>query len=367
MDILKELEHLELVQNPIGELQESSLPLVMWGAGDVAEEVNEYLSIHGVRLSDVFVDDEYYTDNMMFGGKKIISRTELCEKYSKVNVILGHSSYEKIRLLEGRKIINKVFYLFSVSYGVYDKTPLNLIRENIDEFELVSQQLEDELSRVNYFAFLKTRVTGNNQYILDIFKKEANYFNNDVFRIGEQEVFLDIGAYDGDTIRLFMKENGERYKRIYALEPDDINRSRLNRYITDTGLDNVFITEKGAWNKRGRLYFSSNNEQICGVVTEGIASGNAKSIIVEPLDTLFEYQDNVTMLKINYFEGVKEALQGAENILKTHKPKLAVTVGFDCRNIRSIPKLIKEMNPDYKLYLRYNHGMLSSLVLYGTV
>lgn len=367
MGILKELEYLEQVQSPIEELQKSSLPLVMWGAGDVAAEVDEYLGMHGISLADIFVDDEYYTDNMIFGERSIICNAELCEKYSKVNVILGHSSYEKIKSLEGRDNINKVFYLFSVSYGVFDKTPLSVIRENIDEFELTYQLFEDEVSRENYLAFLKTRVTGNNQYILNVFKKEANFFKNDIFQMGEEEVLLDIGAYDGDTIRLFLKENNGKYKNIYALEPDDVNRSRLEKYVEDAKLHDVFITEKGAWNKCGRMYFSANNEQICGVVAGETASKDEQSIVVKPLDMLFEYQNKITMLKINYFEGVKEALQGAESILKIHKPKLAVTVGFDCRNIRYIPKLIKDINPDYKLYLRYNHGMLSSLVLYGII
>lgn len=367
MDILKELEHLEQIKSPIRELQESSLPLVMWGAGDVASEVNEYLVMHGIRLADIFVDDEYYTENMKFGEKNIISNAELCQKYSKVNVIIGHSSYEKISFLDGRENINKVFYFFSISYGVYDKTPLGVIHENIDEFEITYRLLEDEMSRKNYLAFLKTRVTGNNQYVWDVFGREANFFNNDIFQVGEEEVLLDVGAYDGDTIRLFLRENRGKYKSIYAVEPDDINRRRLEKYVGDARLRDVYTTGKGAWNKSDKLYFSSNSEQICGVVTEKTSLVNAESIIVEPLDALFEYQNNVTMLKINYFEGVKEALQGAENILKIHKPKLAVTVGFDCRNIRYIPRLIKEINPDYKLYLRYNHGMLSSLVLYGTI
>ena len=89
--------------------------------------------------------------------------------------------------------------------------------------------------------------------------------------------------------------------------------------------------------------------------------------MVEPLDTLFDYYDKVTILKINYFEGVREAVQGAEKILKNYEPKVAISVGYDCRNIRYIPLLIKQINPNYKLYIRYNRGMASALTLYGII
>lgn len=92
-----------------------------------------------------------------------------------------------------------------------------------------------------------------------------------------------------------------------------------------------------------------------------------KMVDVKPLDDLFEYSDNISLLKINYLKGVKEALQGGSHILKVHKPKLSIAVGLDCRNIIVLPMLIKRINPEYKLYLRYNSSMLSSLMLYGIV
>ena len=80
---------------------------------------------------------------------------------------------------------------------------------------------------------------------------------------------------------------------------------------------------------------------------------------------MFDYIDNVTLIKINYFAGVKEAVEGAKNLLQKQAPKLAITLGFDCRNIRCIPLLLKKINPEYKIYLCFNRGMASGLTLYG--
>lgn len=367
MNLLKELKNLEEKEDLIDELKRESLPLVMWGAGEFAEEVNEYLKKHEIFINDVFVDDDYYIKDKYFDGKPIITYSMLIKKYSLVNLIFGNSNYEKIKVLEKKECFNKVFGFFSINYGVYDKTPIEEIEKDICEYEKVFGILNDEKSRRNFLAFLKTRVSGNNSYVMNVFDKEGNFYNNDVFKIDNNEVLLDVGAYTGDTIRLFLKENHRKYKHIYALEPDELNRIELQKYIEKDHVNDISISELGAWKEKGEIKFTAVNEQRSGV--EANQGENIKSvkIKVERLDNVFDYKEKVTVLKINYFEGVKEALQGAEYLLKVHKPKIAVTVGFDCRNIKYVPKLIKEINPDYNLYLRFNRGMVSTLTCYGII
>lgn len=370
MSILEELKKVDIKENLVGELKQQKLPLVMWGAGEIAEEVSYYLEKNDINLSDVFVDDVYYFEDLLFDGKPVLSVAMLKEKYKLVNVILGCSNYEKIKALESLAFVNKVFYLFSYTYGIYEKTSLEEIEKNIDEFERVGSIFADNISFQNYLAFLKTRVSGNNSYIFDLFKKESNYFNNDVFKVNVNEVLMDIGAFDGDTIRLFLKESGGCYKYIYALEPDKVNRRMLEKYIQKNVLPNVTIAGKIPWKEKGELHFvMSENRQLSSLIFNGNGrmEGMGNGILAEPLDEMFQYIENITLIKINYLEGVKEALEGARNILKEHKPKLAVSVGFDCNNIRSIPLLIKEINPDYRLYLRYNRATISALTCYGII
>lgn len=368
MDLLKELQGLK-EYDVISDLNRETLPLVMWGAGSSAPEVNYYLRESGIMISDVFVDDEYYTQGLMFDGKPVLSYSVLKDKYDKVNIILGNSSYEKKELLEKRECINQVYCLFSVSYNVFDKTPLSEIEQHVSEFESVYELLEDDKSRNNLLAFLKTRIAGNNQYIMDVFEQEATFFRNEIFQIDENEIYLDVGAFDGDTIRLFLEENSGNYEYIYAVEPDDENYRRLEGYIKEKQLKNIEISKIGAWNAEEKLYFSSTEDQVSGVITEECAVSNMKISYIEavPLDKMFVYSRQITLLKINYFEGVKEAIEGAAGILRKHAPKLVITVGFDCRNIRCIPALIKSINPKYKIYFRFNKGMASAFTLYGII
>lgn len=365
MSILEELKDLE-EEDVIRELRKETIPLVMWGAGSSAPEVDYYLKKHGIIISDVFVDDEYYAEGLFFNEKAVLSYSMLKEKYHKVNVILGNSYYEKKRNIRKKSIVRRVFCLFSISYNIFEKTPLTEIEQYISEFELVYKLLEDNKSKKNLLAFLKTRVSGNNRYIIDVFEHETNFFHNTIFKINKDEVYLDVGAYDGDTIRLFLKENCGNYKYIYALEPDENNFKELKGFVKKNHINNIQLEKLGAWNCERGLLFSSEH-QVSGVATEDDSSDTDKisKVLVAPLDDMFDYIDTVTLIKINYYKGVKEAVEGAENLLKKHAPKLAITIGFDCRNIRCIPLLIKEINPEYKIYLRYNRGMASGLTLYG--
>lgn len=368
MELLKELTNLE-TDDCIEKLRKETLPLVMWGAGSSAAEILFYLQSQGIRVDDIFVDDEYYSENAVLEGKSILSYSMLKAKYDKVNVIMGNSYYEKKKILEEKECIEGVYCLFSLSYHVFEKTPYDEIEKNLQDFQETYDVLEDVLSKSNFMAFLKTRISGNNRYIEEVFENEITFFKNDIIHLCENEIYLDVGAFNGDTIRLFLKETNNRFRHIYAIEPDEENMRELKNYLNNIGLNGIELSDKGAWNKKGASYLLRNQQQ-SSVVCENIGMENYNQtnilkIMMEPLDDMFRYTDKVTLLKINYFLGVKEALEGSIDILKNHMPKLVITVGFDCFNVRIIPKLIKRINPDYKLYLRFNRSMVSGLVLYG--
>jgi hypothetical protein len=57
------------------------------------------------------------------------------------------------------------------------------------------------------------------------------YFPEDLFRLGPSEVFLDVGAFDGDTLSSFIKRRGNQFNSIVAFEPDPANFRSLVKYI----------------------------------------------------------------------------------------------------------------------------------------
>lgn len=74
-----------------------------------------------------------------------------------------------------------------------------------------------------------------------------------------------------------------------------------------------------------------------------------------------------TIIKVNYFEGVLEALQGCKNIICKNVPKIAVCVGFDIYNVLKVADFLYSLQLGYEVYLRFNRAMSSTFTLYAVV
>lgn len=58
-------------------------------------------------------------------------------------------------------------------------------------------------------------------------------------------------------------------------------------------------------------------------------------------------------------------LQGARRHIKENKPMLAICVYHSAIDLYSVPLLVKEIVPDYKLAVRHHADDLSGTVLYA--
>lgn len=341
------------------QLKEESLPLVMWGCGDVGGTVLEYLTGNDIIVSCIWVDgadgQNKYKDLVIYDLPDIV------QQYKIFNVILGHSHYEKGRELCAKcSNIQSVFYAHGI-YGGSECVLYTQIEKESARFVKLCNHLADEASVKNLIVYLNTAMTGNVEYVLGIFKKSMNCYRNDVYTVGPNDVFLDIGAYDGDSIRLFLQATGGEYKKIISLEPDEENYLALCKYVAQNRLKNVVTSMLGAWNKKEDLCFSSGKEQSSGICTEKDAT-QIVTCYAERMDQIFD--EEITLIKINLSSGVIEGIEGCEGIIKKYRPKLAVVVGYDIYTVLWLFEYLSSLNVNYKFYLRFNRGMPSTLTMY---
>lgn len=359
-----DFEKLFIKENNIDIISElmykEKLPLILWGAGEVSGAVKEYLEQNNILITAVWLDGRI--ENNTFGNVPVMSLQKIKEKYSRFNVILGHSNYDLgDEILKKEQQINKVFYFCSILYSQYHNIDYKFIMDHLKEYFLTYEKLQDKQSQRAMIAYLNARMNNNVKYIKECMNgRQQDYFQNDIFQVGDKECYVDVGAYTGDTIDLFLKRCSGKYSQIYAFEPEEKNFRELQLYVENNNIQNISLYNIGTWKEKGTLFFSGREKQKSSIIT--FESGF--KITVDTLDNIL-YGKSVSFIKINFYNGVLETLMGAKNILWSCKPKLAITVGFDEWALINIPGLIKEIVPEYRLYLRYNRCMPACLVLYA--
>ncbi len=181
---------------------------------------------------------------------------------------------------------------------------------------------------------------------------ETQYF--DLFRPKENEVFVDGGAYRGETSISFAKWAGGAYRGIIAIEPTPV-------LMTDAlpgtkKLHGLSLHQCALWDREEMLSIDLDD-------TQSRVGFGGTDVPGMPLDEIVG-DTRVTYIKMDLEGSEIRALEGARGIITRDKPRLAVCVYHERRHILEIPQLIKEMVPEYRLWLRHYNTNAFETVLY---
>jgi hypothetical protein len=182
-------------------LKNSELPLLLYGAGVYAYQVKDFLDNKNIKIDHVVVDKTYYEPNSNFCNIPVEIIDDVIVRLSKVNIIAGFDNpRKKMNLLSSCKKINKVIFFDLFHYSCFDK---DYIKTYYSTFKELYYHLEDDLSKKILIAFMEAKYTlcSDELYKLNV-KDEKQYFPS-FLHLDENEVFVDCGAYDGDTALIF--------------------------------------------------------------------------------------------------------------------------------------------------------------------
>jgi len=235
-------------------------------------------------------------------------------------------------------------------------------RESFDKIKQVEQMVIDEESRKVLEARIEVYETGNISMLQNIKTDSTQYFNEEILTLSNNEFFVDLGAFRGDTIESFISHVKGEYSKIIAFEPDHENMLSLNHLILKNNINNVIVYKLASWNRKEILKFHEAGSVISQIYEMGDSSTNADSLDNILFDTV-----PITFIKMDVEGAELKTIEGAENIIKKYKPKLAICVYHRAEDIYEIPLLIKKILPEYKLYLRHHSDSLLDTVLYATV
>lgn len=233
--------------------------------------------------------------------------------------------------------------------------------EHQEEFQKIPAMLEDDFSRRTFEQVLKCRLTGDPKALKGVIM-QPQYFQKDIFGPVEDEVFVDGGAYVGDTVDNFIRYFAGGYKKIYAWEPDEYNFTALKNNTKK--LSSIVCVPCGLWDEKTELCFRSNGSDGAKIVGE-----TEQETIRVPVDTIDNVcsDDKVTFIKMDIEGSEMKALEGAINVIKRDKPRLAICIYHKPEDLYEIPFWIKQTVPEYKLYIRHHSEGTHETVVYATL
>ncbi len=234
-------------------------------------------------------------------------------------------------------------------YEEIEKRATSLSR-HLDDFIWLYEHLKDYRSKKLLYAII------NNWYQYDFHTlKECqennypDYFDLDIVFGDEKEVFVDLGAYIGDTTLDFIKSYNEKYKKIYCYEITDESFKSLKENLKT--YHNLEFRKKAVGDENKIMYLQKNP---IGNSANTVSDTGTTEIEVVTIDE--DITEKITMIKMDIEGSEQSALRGCQSHIQKEHPKLLLSVYHNHEDIWKIPRMIEEFCPGYKFYLRYHGG-----------
>jgi FkbM family methyltransferase len=347
-------------------IKQLDLPVIIHGMGSVALNTQRKLKAdYGIDVDSFVLDDEYITEST-----DAITVTECNAKYQGFILVLGF--LEAYWLYEG-SFQNKfpgarLITIFSEVSG-FEAISESHFKEQYDQYSVLNNFLLDKTSKESYQAFLNAKLNADFAFLLPfvvlpqytpIFRVQSKESEEDFLKFEEGEVFVNCGAYNGDTIKDYLDIVGEKCEKIYALEPDKNNIELLEEYVESNNLsDRVEICPVGVSDEKKTLRFSGE-----GGMKSKIDEKGETLVPVDSIDNIVG-ENRITFINMDIEGAEMDALRGAAETIKRHKPTLAISAYHRRNDCIDIPKYIRSLVPGYKFYFRLHKPIAIDAVLYA--
>jgi len=220
-----------------------------------------------------------------------------------------------------------------------------------EERELVTAAFHlwaDDRSRDQYLRQIRYRALGD--YLgMTAPDRETSYFPGSLYSLRTDEVFVDCGAYDGDTIRELLRRCGNAFARIVAVEPDAANFVAIERYLKGLHPEvarRIQVHLCAVADRTGQICFSSG-----GDTGSAISAGADTLVDAARLDDLIR-DVAPTFIKMDIEGAEVDALNGARRLITWYHPLLAICLYHRQNDLWRIPLLIHSIHPGYRFFLR---------------
>lgn len=186
------------------------------------------------------------------------------------------------------------------------------------------------------------------------------YFLHDIFTLDRNMVYLDGGAYLGDTIQQLLKILHGPCKYIYSFEPNDENYRKMEASVKKYGpIVRCFNAGLDDHNGTAPFLKADASSRVSTLGTDNIHVIDIRSFLAELTENL------PTFIKLDIEGKEQEVLNAMSDFIRSNHPDLAVSAYHSLYDLWEIPLQIHRINPDYRVYLRHQSNYFTETVCYA--
>ena len=228
------------------------------------------------------------------------------------------------------------------------------------EVERCFSIFEDGESRDQFLRQIAWRLTGDFDALSSPVPDEI-YFPREIAFPNGKEVFIDCGAYDGDTLLRFLDRASGAFHKIVAFEPDPANLSALDDTLSKLPpdvRDRVTVLPYALGDVECTVRFCAN-----GTPGSAVGAGDTEVKCAQLDEVLSGEAPTFIKMDIEAFE--PRALAGAADLIRRCEPVIAACSYHVQDHVWTIPLLLKQLNPRYAILLRQHIQLVEDLVCYA--
>lgn len=333
--------------------------ICIWGIGNLGRPTVAALEEHNLKV-DFYCDNDRKKWGKEYDGIRCLSIEELEKIKEQTLIIICARAYKEIYEQLSGQGYPHLDRIFMNKFAI--RKYLKLIDKNtlLNNVKNVLNICEDEQSKKIFCQIILEWVNNESGNLSDICTYDQ-YFCEDILHLNNSEVFVDCGAYNGDTLREFFKVKGYLFNKIILFELSRKNFEALEKYIglLDAKVkDKVELYNKGVSDRTAEIWYEELDE---GSSEKNI--GNERGFLTT-IDEICR-DEKVSYIKMDIEGSELAALKGACQCILENKPKLAVCLYHKPQDMWEIPLMLKEILPEYKIYIRHHTDLLNETVCYA--
>jgi FkbM family methyltransferase len=336
----------------------SKSQLVLFGAGNLGRKTLAGLRKLGIEPL-AFVDNDARLWNTFVEGVQVLSPEEAARRHGNqatfvITIWRGEAPdpmaerESQLRSLGCEYVVTfqPLFWKHAEVFLPHYAVDLpHRVHQHADDVRRAGHLWSDDASRSEYLAQLRWRLLGEFD-ALHCPVQHTIYFPLELCPLTDHEVFVDCGAYDGDSLRSFLDQPKKSFQRIYSFEPDPANFEKLEKEVSlRPERESITLQRAAVGAQSGTVSFSADGNE-----SSHIGKGDAVVDCVTLDEVLSGTQP--TYIKMDIEGAELDALNGARKIIQRYSPVLAICTYHLQNHLWKIPLLIQSMNPNYSFFLR---------------